>query len=289
MWAKLGNSEGVVMGYRLDSSAVARRRVAAPSVSAAWVLVLGLTACVSPKATALPQKEKDFARTFSESASDFASTGHNPYFILEPGYVLVLEGTDGGRRARLTISVLDETITIDGVETRVVEERELVDGKLVEVSRNYFAISKRTGNVYYFGEATEIYRNGKVAGREDSWKAGVGGATYGLLIAASPKVGDRYYQEVAPKVAMDRAEVVSTTETVKVPAGEFTNCVKTEETNPLEPGEREYKWYAPGVGLLIDGGLKLVRYGRDPAVSRTGTAPASGRGSGTSRTRARRR
>src|SRR6185436_7099947 len=99
------------------------------------------------------------------------------------------------------------------------EERELHDGTLVEVSRNVFAVSTRTKNVYYFGEDSDTYRNGKVVDREGSWRAGVRGATYGLAMPAEARVGARYYQEISPKIAMDRAEIVSTTETVTVPAG----------------------------------------------------------------------
>jgi hypothetical protein len=71
----------------------------------------------------------------------------------------------------------------------------------------------------------------------------------------------RYYQEVAPGRAMDRAEIVSVSDTAKVPAGEFKNCVKTEETTPLEKG-KGYKVYAPGVGLVSDGDVHLVKYGK---------------------------
>jgi hypothetical protein len=77
---------------------------------------------------------------------------------------------------------------------------------------------------------------------------------------AKPKVGEAYYQELAPKVAMDRAEIVSVGETLKTPAGEFKNCVKVKETTPLEKGSED-KLYAPGVGLIKDGGLLLVKYG----------------------------
>ena len=72
----------------------------------------------------------------------------------------------------------------------------------------------------------------------------------------------RFYQEVAPGVAMDRAEVVGVNETVKTPAGEFKNCVKVEETTPLEKATKEYKHYAPGVGQVTEGDLKLVKYGK---------------------------
>jgi hypothetical protein len=72
----------------------------------------------------------------------------------------------------------------------------------------------------------------------------------------------RYYQEIAPRLAMDRAEIVSLTELVKTPAGEFKTCLKVEETTPLEPGIKEYKYYAYGIGLVQDGSLKLVKYGK---------------------------
>ena len=91
--------------------------------------------------------------------ADLASGGSNPYFILEPGYQLVYKSKDGD----LTITVLNETKVVDGVETRVVEERENEDGRLIEVSRNYFAISRRNNGVFYFGEDVDIYdKNGKV-------------------------------------------------------------------------------------------------------------------------------
>jgi hypothetical protein len=60
---------------------------------------------------------------------------------------------------------------------------------------------------------------------------------------------------------MDRAEVVSLSETMETPAGKFANVLKTEETTPLEPGEKEAKYYAAGVGLLKDGPMRLVRHG----------------------------
>jgi uncharacterized membrane protein YkoI len=203
-----------------------------------------------------------FAEVFHEEPGDLTSTGKNPYFILEPGFALELEGKDDGKKAILTVTVLDETKRVDGVETRVVEERETVDGQVVEISLNYFAISKRTNSVYYFGEDSKEYKDGKVVSQGGSWESGVKGAKYGLMTPGTPVIGSRYYQEIAPGEAMDRAEILSVTETVNVPAGEFKGCLKTRETTPLEPGNREYKVYAPGVGLLKDGGMSLVRFGK---------------------------
>ena len=39
----------------------------------------------------------------------------------------------------LTFTVLNETEMVDGIETRVIEEREFDDGELIEVSRNFVA------------------------------------------------------------------------------------------------------------------------------------------------------
>lgn len=200
---------------------------------------------------------------FAVEPGELGPTGRNPFFILEPGYVLVLrKGNE-----ELTVTVLDETKTVDGVETRVVEEKETKNDKLVEVSRNFFAISKRTNSVYYFGEEVDIYEDGKVVSHDGAWLSGVKGARFGLMMPGTPVVGGRYYNEVAPGVAMDRSEVVGTNETVETIAGTFKHCLKVEETTPLEPGNKEFKYYAPGIGLVNDDNAELVRYGR-PAKPR---------------------
>jgi hypothetical protein len=70
-------------------------------------------------------------------------------------------------------------------------------------------------------------------------------------------VGQAFYQEIAPKVAMDRVEVVSTNETVKTPAGTFANCVHLRETTSLERGV-SHKYYAPGIGIIKDDEFELA-------------------------------
>jgi hypothetical protein len=195
---------------------------------------------------------------FQLEKEELGSTGRNPYFILEPGFQLVLE--EGAER--LTITVLNATRKVGEIETRVLEERETRDGKLVEISRNYYAISRRTNSVYYFGEDVDMYKNEKVVGHGGSWMAGVKDARFGLMMPGIVLLRSRYYQELAPGLAMDRAEIVSTSEKVVTPAGQFTNCLKIEETTPLEPGSREFKYYAAGIGLVQDGELKLIKHGR---------------------------
>lgn len=233
----------------------------------ALVAVVALLGCSSaptspPVSAAAPAEPGAFTDTFAVAAEDWSTTGRNPYFILEPGYVLDFAGKEHGKSVHLTITVLAETKTVDGVETRVVEERESEGAELSEVSRNYFAFSKKDGGVYYFGEDVDEYEDGKVATHGGSWHAGENDARFGLMMPGAPVVGMRHYQEMAPGTAMDRAEVVSITETFETPAGKFENCLKVAETSALEKG-REFKLYAPGVGLIKDGAFRLVRYGAE--------------------------
>jgi hypothetical protein len=140
-------------------------------------------------------------QSFEPDKANLADTGRNMYFILEPGFRLYFEhGQD-----TLTISVLDETKAVDGITTRIVEERETKSGQLSEVSRNYSAIDRTNNDAHYFGEDVDIYRNGKAIGHGGAWLAGVKGTRFGLMMPGRPIVGDKYYQEIASKVAMDCA------------------------------------------------------------------------------------
>lgn len=225
----------------------------------AWVGSAGLLVCGAGVARlGAGDDDARWTSRFTVEKSDFASTGRNPWFVLEPGYQLVFEGGD----ERLVISVLDQTRVVDGVQTRVVEEFETKKGQLVEISRNFFAINRRTNGVYYFGEEVDIYKDGKIVEHEGAWLSGEDAARFGLMMPGEPLLGARHFQEIAPKVAMDRAEIVGLTETVSTSAGEFRDCLKVEETTPLEPDEKEYKYYAAGIGLVQDGNSKLVKHGK---------------------------
>jgi hypothetical protein len=189
---------------------------------------------------------------------ELMTTGTNKFFPLEPGYKAVYEGVEDGERVRLQIIVSRKTKVVDSVRTRVVIEKETADGELKEISRNYMAIEKRTHNVFYFGEDVNNYEDGEIVNHDGSWRAGVNGAEHGLIMPGNPTVGMRYKQERAPGIAEDQAEVISLNGRLKVPAGTFNNVLKTEETNPLEPGAAEFKFYAEGVGLLKDGPARLI-------------------------------
>ena len=219
-------------------------------------LALVVASCMFGLAAARsPQPADPWTKMFHLEPDEMASTGRNPYFVLEPGATLTLAAGP----EQLVITVLPQTRTVDSIETRVVEERETNGGALVEVSRNYFAISRRTNSVFYFGEEVDIYKDGKVAGHEGAWLSGRNGARFGLMMPGMPLLGAKYYQEFAPRVAMDRAEIVAMTDAIVTPAGEFRNVLTIRETTPLEAGAREFKYYAPGVGLVQDGSLKLVK------------------------------
>ena len=189
-----------------------------------------------------------------------ASSGENSYFILKPGYQVILGGQEDGEELELVITVLNETKVVDGVETRIVEEKETEGGNLIEVSRNYFAICKPTNNAIYFGEEDDMYKDGKTVDHEGAWLAGENGSKAGMIMPGKAEVGLKYYQEIALGVAEDRAEIMSVNVTLDTPAGTFKQVLKTEETNPLKPGEKEFKFYAPGIGLIQDEAIKLVKY-----------------------------
>lgn len=196
-------------------------------------------------------------KEFNLSERNLGSTGRNQYFILEPGFRIVLEGNN----EKVAITVLDETQEVNGILTRVVEEREWKKGRLIEVSRNFFAICEETKDVFYFGEEVDMYKDGRINSHKGAWLAGKNGARAGLIIPGEPKVGMKYYQEIAPDVAMDRAEIVSLDDALRTPADLFSNCLKTKEGTALNILEKEYKTYAPGIGLIQDQKLLLTEYG----------------------------
>jgi hypothetical protein len=208
-----------------------------------------------------PDTPKRFTENFNLSSCSWSSTGRNDFFILEPGYQQVFEGREGNDVIRLEITVLNETRKVAGVETRIIEEKETRNGVPVEISRNFFAVCRPANDVFYFGEDVDMYKEGKVVSHDGSWNADIAGAKPGLFMPARPLLGARFYQEIAPGVAMDRVEITSDAESLNTPAGQFHDVLQTEETTPLEPAMRDRKTYARGVGLIRDGELLIRRYG----------------------------
>jgi hypothetical protein len=194
--------------------------------------------------------------------SDFVETIDNPYFPLTPGTTLVYRGVSNGEREVVRVTVTDETKEILGITTTVVRDRVFVDGKLAEDTFDWYAQDGQ-GNVWYLGEDTKEYEDGKVVTTEGSWEAGVDGAQPGVIMPAGQDVGITYRQEFYEGEAEDLAKVVALGETVKVPAGSFDEVLVTEDWTPLDPKLLERKYYAPGVGVvferLIKGGDEVLR------------------------------
>jgi hypothetical protein len=210
--------------------------------------------------TLAAQPAKDFQSTFAAEKKNLGVKGSNPYFPLTPGYQLSYRhGKDTD-----TLTVLSETKMIDGVECRIVEDRETKNGQMVELTRDYYAIDSATNDVYYMGEDVDTYKNGKVVGHEGAWLSGVSGAKFGLMMPGMPKPGQRFQQEVAPGAGQDRAEIISIGERVSTPAGSFEKCVHVVETSPVEKSLHDHKWYAPGIGQVKDAEMVLVKYGSEP-------------------------
>ena len=210
-----------------------------------------------------PAHDPPFTTEFDRGRCTFTTTGSNPYFPLWPGYALLLEGEDEDDDGELVdvsvlLTVLPDTERVDGVLTRVFEERESEDGELVEVSRNFAAVCRETGDIWYFGEDVDNYEEGEIANHDGSWRAGIGGAAPGVIMLGSPVLGARYQQENAPGVAQDRGEVVSLGEEVVVPAGTYDRTLGVVDTNALDPDEADPKFYAYGVGLIADEALQLT-------------------------------
>lgn len=223
--------------FAWQARAATSRRVAKPSQACTLEGALDIAVC-------------------DPGAGPFSLTIDNSYYPLAVGDVRTYDGRDGSTAIHLVISVLNETEAVAGVTTRVIEERESEDGELIEVSRNFFAQAPN-GSVCYYGEDVDIYEGGKITGHGGAWRAG-GGNRPGIVMPPNPKVGMTFAQENAPGVAEDQATIAAAGESITVPAGTFTDTLRTTECTPLEPGVTESKSYARNVGLIIDAVVRLT-------------------------------
>jgi hypothetical protein len=184
----------------------------------------------------------------SINPADFVAGVDNPLFPLVPGTRYVYQS--GGEITEITVT--NDTKQILGVTTIVVRDVVSVGGEIIEDTYDWYAQDK-AGNVWYLGEDTKEYEDGQLVSTAGSWEAGVDGAKPGIIMhGTQPAIGVPYRQEYYVCEAEDMAEVVSLNESVTVPYGSFNDCLQTREFTRLEPGVSEYKYYAPGVGLVLE-------------------------------------
>jgi hypothetical protein len=188
---------------------------------------------------------------FELKAEDFVDRIDNRFWPMAPGSRWVYRETDGeGGEQRVEVTVTDRTKTILGIEATVVRDSVTENGELVEDTFDWYA-QDEDGNVWYLGEETKEYENGKVVSTEGSWEAGVDGALAGIMIPGDPEVGQAYRQEYYAGEAEDNGQILSVDASASVPFGAFDGVLKTKDTNALEPKVLEHKYYAEDVGPVL--------------------------------------
>jgi hypothetical protein len=245
------------------------KRFATVGVLAAVVPLGGIAVAAKPgKPDPLPKGSEPVRL----DPADFTTKIDNPYWPMRPGSRWVYRETDpDGAKQRVVITVARQTKLIaNGITARVVHDVVTEHGTPVEVTDDWYA-QDRAGNVWYLGEHTTEYTNGKPTTTEGSFEAGVDGAQPGVIVPARPKVGLSYRQEYYKGHAEDKARVLSLREQVEVPFGHFPRgrVLMTGDLNPLKPKMLEYKFYARGVGPVLAVGVsggsdreELVSYHR---------------------------
>jgi hypothetical protein len=186
--------------------------------------------------------------------ANFVTIIDNPYDPLPPGTTYVYEGNTAAGLEHNEVAVTHNTKVILGVTCVEVLDTVTINGELTEQTLDWFAQDK-DGNVWYFGENSEELSGGLVVDLGGSFMAGVDGAQPGIIMEAHPAIGDFYRQEFLLNEAEDLAEVLSVSESVTVPAGSFDHCLKTKETEAIDPSALENKFYAAGVGNLLTNDL----------------------------------
>jgi major membrane immunogen (membrane-anchored lipoprotein) len=183
--------------------------------------------------------------------AEFTDTIDHPFWPMQPGTTWIYSERDlEGSNQRVVVTVSDETKEISGIRARVVHDVVTEDGALVEDTYDWYAQDK-DGNLWYLGEETKEYEDGKVVSTAGSWQAGVDGAEPGIILPATPTVGMSCRQEYYKGEAEDSAEVLSLDEWTEVPAGAYEHLLMTKDFTPLQPDVLEHKFYARGVGPVL--------------------------------------
>ena len=213
----------------------------------------------------------------------FTADVDNRFWPMQPGTRWTYREVDEkGKEVVVVVTVTSETKKIaNGITARVVRDSVSEDGELIEDTFDWYA-QDADGNVWYLGEDTAEFEDGKVNTKAGSWEAGVDGALPGVVIPAEPADDMKYRQEYYAGEAEDNGEVLAVGEQVEVPAGHYADALMTKDTTALEPDVVEYKFYVPHVGpalaLGISGGggreeLVKVQQVSAKAAREAGTAP----------------
>ncbi len=227
----------------------------------ALTLVVATTACGSSSASAgstcpLPTFGPGESYHPAIDAGSFTPNVDNPLFPLPVGTTLVYSGKKDGKNAIDVFAITAKTRNVDGVTTRVVEDRLILNGILEEKTADYYA-QDGCGNVWYFGEDTAVLdKNGHVVDRGGSFHAGVDGAQPGVFMEAKPELDRRFRQEWYKGQAEDTFRAIDLSASVAVPFGSFDHALRTEETTALEPKVVDNKYYVPGIGEVLEKSVK---------------------------------
>jgi hypothetical protein len=194
--------------------------------------------------------------TATPSRPGFSADVTNPWFPLRPGSVYHYRGVKDGEPSRDVVVVTHRTRTIDGAPCVSVSDRLYLNGRLEERTTDWYSQDAR-GNVWYFGEDTaELDPSGKVKDTSGSWAAGADGAKPGIFMYAEVETGQSARQEYLKGEAEDHFQVVSLDEPVTVPFRSFRHTLLTKEWTPLEPGVLDHKYYARGIGTVLEQTVK---------------------------------
>jgi hypothetical protein len=211
--------------------------------------------------------------------ADFTAKITNPYLPLKAGTRWTYRETDGkGGVEKVVIVATTRTKKLaNGITARVVRDTVTEKGKMVEDTFDWFAQDKQ-GNVWYLGENTAEFTNGKISSRAGSFEAGKNGAQPGIAMPANPQPGMEYRQEYLKGEAEDNGAVLGIKDLAQVPAGRYRGAVLTRDTSTIEPTVEELKLFAKGVGQVlsvhVSGGAgreELLKV--DTAPPKAGTGP----------------
>ena len=195
----------------------------------------------------------------------FVDVIDNPYAPFAPGSRWVYESRGGEGVERVEINVLTTTREILDIDCTIVSDNVYVDGVLIESTEDYLA-QDLAGNVWYFGELSQSFEDGRLRSLDGSFTGGVNGAKPGFWMKAAPARGETYRQEWAPGEAEDMATIVSVDADIEVPFENGGEILQVRESTPISPGSVEFKYFVPGVGFVLetkpgsDERLELIEY-----------------------------